>query len=335
MVQAFSEERHLRRDGVELLGYETDRAGQRHRDLESRSVGRRQYPVPDRRRALRAGAQAHGRPDRHRVPADRRPEARPPVLHVGPGRDELQPQLPALGTTTFFGSGRGHRRRIRATSSGTTRSSQANFAPVPGTPLVPESTTRSRARTKRPRRTTAASRPATRFSDAFDALRPDRHLGGPRRDTDAGRVRDASGSRHRRGYQLQWHRQRAGFQLRHRRHLDAVPGRHSGRLRLDLRRPGRGRRGRGRLGPDRRRLRRRRRRLDRPAVRRALQRARARVAQRHRPGPARPAPWTPRTIRRRSRTIRPTSTPSAGRSRRTSGSGRRRSWRHYNGPPDS
>ncbi len=40
LLQAFSEERHLRRDGVEMLGYRHDRAGQRHRDVEPRSFRR-------------------------------------------------------------------------------------------------------------------------------------------------------------------------------------------------------------------------------------------------------------------------------------------------------
>ena len=40
---------------------------------------------------------------------------------------------------------------------------------------------------------------ATEVSDAFDAVRPDRHVGGPRRDTDAGRVRDAPATGQRRG----------------------------------------------------------------------------------------------------------------------------------------
>ena len=134
------------------------------------------------------------------------------------------------------------------------------------------------------------------------------------------------------GYQLQWHRQRARFQLWHRRHLEPGPGRHSGRLRLDIRRPVRRRRRPGGLGPDRRGLRDRQWRLDQPEVRRALQQARARLAVCRRPGPAGPSPWTPRTIQRRSRTTRPTSTPSADRSRRTSGSGRLRNLRTYNGP---
>ena len=94
LVQAFSEERHLRRDGVELLGYRHDHAGERHCHVESRSF-RRRLSAPDRRRVLRAGAKAHGRPRRHRVPAERRPDDRRPVLHVGPGRNELQPELPA------------------------------------------------------------------------------------------------------------------------------------------------------------------------------------------------------------------------------------------------
>ena len=57
---------------------------------------------------------------------------RRPVLHVGSGGNELQPQLPALGRDIVSDGARA-RRRIRAMWSGTALSSQANFSPVPGT----------------------------------------------------------------------------------------------------------------------------------------------------------------------------------------------------------
>ena len=83
MVQAFSEKRHLRRDGVEILGYRHHRARQRHRDVSNPDLSGVAYPSLIGAALVRAGAQAHGRPDRHRVQADRRPEARPAVLQVG------------------------------------------------------------------------------------------------------------------------------------------------------------------------------------------------------------------------------------------------------------
>ena len=114
-----------------------------------------------------------------------------------------------------------------------------------------------------------------------DVFGPDRHLEGPRRDADAGRVRDGTPAGTRRELRsCNGTRQRAGLQLRHAPTPRRRSRRHAGRLRLDLRRPARRRGGRGGLGQDRRRLRHRRRRLDRPEVRRALHRAQARVARR-------------------------------------------------------
>ena len=81
-----------RRSGT--AGIRPNRAGEPHCHVESRSFGRR-LSAPDRRRVLRAGAKAHGRPRRRRVPAERRPDDRRAVLHVGPGRNKLQPELPA------------------------------------------------------------------------------------------------------------------------------------------------------------------------------------------------------------------------------------------------
>ena len=110
----------------------------------------------------------------------------------------------------------------------------------------------------------------------------------------------------------QWPRQRAGLQLRHRRHIDAVPGRHAGRLRLDLRRPDvdvEDEENWAKIDADFA--------VDSGAwtglqfgVR--YQEARARVAQR-RSARARWRPaMDPANYPTSSRTIRPTSTPSAG-----------------------
>ena len=74
MVQAFSEERHLRRDGQELLGYEQIR----QTDATAAAVDANPdlvgvfYPDPDRLGAVRTGTQAHRRHDHRAVQADRR-----------------------------------------------------------------------------------------------------------------------------------------------------------------------------------------------------------------------------------------------------------------------
>ena len=71
LLQGFSEKRHLRRDGQEMLGYDTISPAQRARGRAPRPR-RRRLSHADRLGALRAGARAHGRPDRHPVPAERR-----------------------------------------------------------------------------------------------------------------------------------------------------------------------------------------------------------------------------------------------------------------------
>ena len=74
LVQAFSEKRHLRRDGQEILGYgtisPTSPLAQARPDLAGVA-----YPDAHRLVALRAGARAQGRPDRH-----------PGEAHQGPRR---------------------------------------------------------------------------------------------------------------------------------------------------------------------------------------------------------------------------------------------------------
>ena len=67
LLQGFSEERHLRRDGVEILGYRTIAPGSTVALQQPGSFGHR-VSEDDRRRVLRTGAQAHGRPHRSRVP---------------------------------------------------------------------------------------------------------------------------------------------------------------------------------------------------------------------------------------------------------------------------
>ena len=235
----------------------------------------------DRRRVLRTGAQAHRRPDRRRVPAERRPEARRPVLHVGPGCDQLQPQLPALGRArrSTFGDGPGAGSGLRRPEQ---HARPANFSPsrmrCPADARdCTESTTRSRARTRRRSRTTAVSRPSTgqRALEISGQIgTSEGHGETPTQDVAETHPARNSGA----SWQLNGLGSAPELQLRHGQHLDAGPERHAGRLRLDLRRPARGRRGRGELGEDRCGLRHRPRRVDGPAVRRALQRAQPRVA---------------------------------------------------------
>ena len=73
MLQVFSEKRHLRRDGEEILGYDRSRRAARsrvaHPDLAGVSLS-----DAHRRGVLRAGARAQRRPARHRGQADQRPE---------------------------------------------------------------------------------------------------------------------------------------------------------------------------------------------------------------------------------------------------------------------
>ena len=66
MCRRSREERHLRRDGEELLGYAADRARTAPSRVAIPTWPACTIPTPDRRGALRAGAQAHRRPDRRR-----------------------------------------------------------------------------------------------------------------------------------------------------------------------------------------------------------------------------------------------------------------------------
>ncbi len=176
------------------------------------------------------------------------------------------------------------------------------------------STTRSLVRTRSRARTTAASTPSYRSATRFTLSRPDRHLEGPRQDTDAGCLGD--GACH-------------SAPARASSCTASAARRISASARVDTTTPFPGGTpvGFGWIfgaqlvdvedqedwAKHRRRVRDRQWRLDRPQVRRALQQAPARLAQRHRPGAdCRPA-CPPRTIRRRSRTTHPTSTPSADR----------------------
>ena len=132
---------------------------------------------------------------------------------------------------------------------------------IAGTPST-ASTTRSRARRRRRPRTTAAStratRSATRFTLTGQIGTSEGHGETPTQDVSE-TVLPAARAR----LPLNGIDSAPDFDVGVRRYVNPVPGRHAGRLRLDLRRPGRGRRGRGGLGPDRRRLRARQRRLDR------------------------------------------------------------------------
>jgi iron complex outermembrane receptor protein len=114
MIQAFSEERHLRRDGVELLGYGTIAEGSAIATSNPDLAGV-QLSEPDRRRLLRPEARADRRPGGRPAPTDRPVVAGFPVLHVGSRRDELQPQLPVLGVQCAPGRrGAGSRSWLRS-----------------------------------------------------------------------------------------------------------------------------------------------------------------------------------------------------------------------------
>ena len=96
LLQGFSEERHLRRDGVEILGYRTI-APDSPVALSNPDLSGVEYPRMIGAAFFEQERKRTGGLIDRRVPAERRPEARPPVLHVGARGDELQPQLPALG----------------------------------------------------------------------------------------------------------------------------------------------------------------------------------------------------------------------------------------------
>ena len=95
MVQAFSEKRHLRRDGQELLGLRADCSRQRRCRGESRPR-ERVVSDPHRFGAVRAGARAPRWPGRSGNP--RRRPGRPEFqrVHLEDGREQLQPQLHVL-----------------------------------------------------------------------------------------------------------------------------------------------------------------------------------------------------------------------------------------------
>ena len=154
-VQAFSEKRHLRRDGQELLGYEQiARRQPRSRTSQSRP-GRRVLPDADRLGAVRAGAQAHRRHDRRcsSSPTDDL-ELEANVLPLRHGGDQLQPQLHAVGQPHHPAAAQRPGARCRATSSRNNTLVAANFAArrrgADPSNAVTASTTRSRARAPSP-----------------------------------------------------------------------------------------------------------------------------------------------------------------------------------------
>ena len=105
MLQLFSETRHLRRDGVEILGYDTIAPGQPDSDCAPGSV-RRAIPDGNRRGVFHAGARAQWRHARYRVQADRRTHLRSVGLFIEADRQQLQSQLPAVvDALRRFGAG--------------------------------------------------------------------------------------------------------------------------------------------------------------------------------------------------------------------------------------
>ena len=226
---------------------------------------------------------------------------------------------------------------IPAMSSGTTRSSRRTSSGVRTTPST-ASTTRSRDPDEKATSNYGSFEAEYAFSDALHALRPDRNVGGPRRDPDAGRLRDRLPAGTRRRLSAEWHRQRAGLQLRRPPiHSTPFPGGTSRSASAGFSAPSSSTSRTRRTGP-----------RSMPTSRstaapgQACSSARATTSTPRESlnvigqGPLfagdRRVRADPRTIRTRSRTIRPTSTPSADRSRRTSGTGRRRSLRTITAP---
>ena len=110
MVQLFSETRHLRRDGIEVLGYDTIAPGSTGRIAGPESL-RRAVPDRYRRCLLHAGARTQRRHARCGVQAGRQPHLRSVGIFLENDRQQCQRQLPAVVDTL-----RGFRRRPGAES---------------------------------------------------------------------------------------------------------------------------------------------------------------------------------------------------------------------------
>ena len=326
LVQAFSEERHLRRDGVELLGYRHDRAGERHCHVESRSFGRRRI-----RRLIGA---AFFEQERKRTGG---------LVDI-----EFRPNDDLMIDAQYFMSdldATNYNRNFLLRPRDILRKVGEGTAPDPGyvvrngtlvagklatpatAPLVPESTTRFHARTKRQARTTAVSRPAT--DSATRSRCPARS--GPRRGT----------ARHRRRTCPRRLRPPAPAGATSCNGIGNAPDFNFGTADTSTPVPGGNPVGFGwifgdqfvdvedqedwaQIDADYA--------IDNGAWTNLKFGARYNKHERDSlfavgQGPLGPCARTPRTIQRRSRTTRPTSTPLAARSRRTSGSGRLRNLR--------
>ncbi len=118
MLQLFSETRHLRRDGVEVLGYDTIAPGSpiatAHPDLSGV-----QYPTEIGAAFFTQERKRTGGIARPRIQADRRSHLRPVRLHVEARGQQLQPQLPVV-VDALRQLRRRARRRIPATWCKTT-----------------------------------------------------------------------------------------------------------------------------------------------------------------------------------------------------------------------
>ena len=249
MLQVFSQKRHLRRDGVETLGYGTIAPGSAIA-LAKPDLARRGLPQCHRLGAVRADAQARRRPHRHPGQARQRPELRPHRLSVHHGSHQLQPQLPGVAEQDPQWWRRpGARCRLR----GAQRHPGAGQLQQPGHHCRaqavrgggpdPAARRQVRNRLPEPGRQPARERQA----------QPQRQAGqqqGQGRDAAPGGVRRRR-VQHRRGLQAQRHRQRARF-LAAQRQCRGLHRHHAG---LGVRRQPGAHHRQGRLGADRRRVR--------------------------------------------------------------------------------
>ena len=99
----------------------------------------------------------------------RRPRARPQVLHVGPGRDELQPQLHVLGHAHPQAAGPAHGQAPRSGLRGPQQHAGRGELLGAGRRTSTASTTRSRGRTRRRRSNFVSLDASYAVSDALHA----------------------------------------------------------------------------------------------------------------------------------------------------------------------